>query len=159
MSEALSDYTIKFEFPGESRRDLDACDLESWSIGVHNGGSAGYGGGAGVGRCSWNNFTATMKTNTATSRLLAACAAGDHKLTAELICHKAGGGREPFLIMKFSKVLITCVNIAGVDTDVPRDTFSFDYKMIEFIYRKQDDKGTLSGTYPMKWKVDEGIAA
>jgi type VI secretion system secreted protein Hcp len=155
MSEALSDFTIKFEFPGESERNKDACDLDTWSVGVHNGGSASYGGGSGVGRCSWNNFTGSMKTNTATSRLLAACAGGNHEGTAELICHKAGGAREPFLVMKFSKVLITSVTIAGVETDVPRDTFSFDYKFVEFVYRKQDDKGTLSGTYPLKWNVTE----
>src|SRR5262245_37256849 len=107
---ALVDYFLKIEgIEGESHAQghKGEIDLESWSWGASQAGGMAYGGGGGAGKVSMQDFHFVMKMNSASPKLMLACASGQHIKQGTLTCRKAGGKQEPYLTIKFTELLIS----------------------------------------------------
>lgn len=72
-----------------------ACQIESWSFGATNSGSAGIGTGLGTGKVSLQDFHFNIQNGKASIPLFLACAKGNHIPKATLSCRKTGGDGTP----------------------------------------------------------------
>ena len=143
---AAVDYFIKFDgIKGESAdsKHKDEIDLESWSWGESNAGGVGRGGGGGSGKVTMQDFHFVMRTNTASTSLMKACASGQHIKTATLTARKAGKGQQEYLTFKFQDVLVSSYQTGGSEgSDIQADQVSFAFAKIEVEYRPQKPDGS-----------------
>ena len=153
---AQVDYFLKINgIDGESTDDKhkNEIDVLSWSWGETNSGAHGFGGGGGAGKVSMQDFNFVMTFNKASPKLFLNCALGTHIPDAALTCRKAGGGQEEYLIIKFTDLLVSSYQTGGSSGDViPVDQISLNYSKIEFEYKPQTEKGTVSS--PVKAGYD-----
>jgi len=157
---AAVDYFLDIEgIKGESpdAKHKDEIQLESWSWGATNQGTMSYGGGGGAGKVQMQDFHFVMKTNKASPKLMLACASGEHVAKAKLTCRKAGKEQQEFLIVKFTKLLISSYQTGGSGgADViPMDSISFNFEKIEVEYKPQDSSGALTGPVNAGWNLKE----
>jgi type VI secretion system secreted protein Hcp len=144
------DYFLKIQgIDGESADDKHKgeIDLESFSWGEVQSGTAARGGGAGGGKVQMHDFSFVMKVNKSSPKLFLACASGEHIPQVILTCRKAGGRQEEYLKVTFSDVLVSSFQTGGTATSdiVPTDQISLNFSKIEFEYKEQKPDGTLGG--------------
>jgi len=154
---AVVDYFLKIEgIPGESQDDKhkNEIQIESFSWGESQGGSAAHGGGMGAGKVLMQDFRFVMKINKASPKLMLACAQGEHIKSAILTCRKAGKDQQEYLKITFSDLLVSSYQTGGSGNAdiVPLDQISLNYTKIEMEYKEQKPDGTLSG--PIKAGYD-----
>ena len=139
--------------PGESKAagHSDEIDVLSYSWGIAQTGTMGYGGGGGAGKANFSDFSFIMRMNKATPKLMLACAKGDHIKTAVLTCRKAGGKQQDYMIFKFFDLLISNYSSSG-SSEEPTESVSFNFSKMEMEYKEQDEKGGLKG--PVGFKYD-----
>jgi type VI secretion system secreted protein Hcp len=158
---ATADYFLKIDgIPGESQdaKHKGAIDLESFSWGETNSGSAGGGGGGGAGKVAMQDFHFTSRVNKASPTLFLACATGKHIKEAVFSARKAGKGQQDYLIIKLKDLLISSYQIGGAQAadDLPMDQVSFNFAQIEYEYRPQKPDGTLDSPIKAGWDVKKG---
>jgi type VI secretion system secreted protein Hcp len=144
---AAVDYFLKIEgIQGESQDKVhkNEIQLESFSWGQTNAGTASTGGGMGAGRVHMQDFHFVMGVNKASPKLILACATGEHIKNAILVCRKAGKEQQEYLKITFSDLLISSYQTGGSGV-VPTDQISFNYSKIEYEYKEQKADGTLGG--------------
>jgi type VI secretion system secreted protein Hcp len=168
------DYFLKLDgIKGESAdsKHKGEIDLESFSWGATQKGTSESGGGGGAGKVQMQDFNFVMRVNTASPKLLLACATGDHIKSAVLVCRKSGGTQQEFLKWTFSDILVSSFQTSGAashaDRDVatgqrtgkhtdphslPADQISLNFAKVEFEYKAQKADGTLDG--PLKMGYD-----
>lgn len=153
---AAVDFFIKFDgIKGESAdsKHKDEIDLESWSWGESNAGGVGRGGGGGSGKVTMQDFHFVMRTNTASTSLMKACATGQHIKTATLTARKAGKGQQEYLTFKFRDVLVSSFQTAGTEElAAPTDSVSLAFAKIEVEYKPQKSDGSLGA--PVAFRYD-----
>ena len=147
---AAVDYFLKLDgIKGESQdaRHKDEIDLESWSWGESQTGTQSSGGGGGAGKVAMQDFQFVMKVNTASPKLLKACATGQHIKTAQLTCRKAGKDQQEFLKIILTDVLVSSFHTGGAGSGglLPTDSIALNYAKIEYEYKQQKADGTLDG--------------
>lgn len=144
------DYFLKIDgIEGESHdsKHKGEIDLQSWSWGETNIGTAAAGGGMGAGKVSMQDFSFTMHVNKSTPKLVLACATGQHIKSAILTCRKAGEEQQEYLKYTFSDILVSSYQTggsAGGDA-VPIEQISLNYSKMEVEYKEQKADGTLAG--------------
>jgi type VI secretion system secreted protein Hcp len=143
-----SDYLLEIDgIKGESRDDKikDTLEIESFSWGVTNTGSAASGGGGGAGKASFQDISFTTRVNKASPLLMLACATGQHIKKAVLHVRKAGGEQQEYYTMNFADLLISSYmsgGSAGGDA-LPVDQFSLNFSSVKFEYKPQKPDGGL----------------
>jgi type VI secretion system secreted protein Hcp len=143
-----SDYLLEIDgIKGESRDDKnkDTLEIESFSWGATNTGSAGSGGGGGAGKVSFQDIHFTTRVNKASPLLMLACATGQHIKKAVLHVREAGGEQQEYYTMNFSDLLVSSYQSggsAGGDA-LPVDQFSLNFSSIKFEYKPQKPDGSL----------------
>lgn len=147
---AVVDYFLKIDgIEGESQdsKHKGEIEIESWSFGEVQTGTASHGGGLGAGRVQMQDFNFVMKVNKASPKLFLACARGDHIKSAVLTCRKAGKEQQEYLKVTFSDILVSSFQTSGSGgADIlPMDQISLNFSKIEFEYREQRPDGTLGG--------------
>ena len=155
---AVVDYFLKIDgIPGESQdsKHKDEIQVESWSWGEVNAGTAAKGAGMGAGKVQMNDFNFVMTVNKASPKLLLACAQGDHVKNAILTCRKAGKDQQEYLKITFTDLLVASYQTGGsAHSDVvPVDQISFNFTKIEFEYKEQKADGTLGGAVKAGYDV------
>jgi type VI secretion system secreted protein Hcp len=135
------DAFLKIEgIDGEStdKTHPNEIEIDSFSWGVTNTGSASSGGGGGAGKAVSQDFHFAAGTTKASPNLMLACATGRHFPRATLTCRKAGGsGQVEFLKIKLSDCLISSYSLGGSpsgEAPVPEDQFSINFVKIDFLY-------------------------
>ena len=144
---ATVDYFLKIDgIQGESqdKTHKNEIQIESFSWGQVNTGTASTGGGMGAGRVQMQDFHFMMGVNKASPKLILACATGEHIKNATLVCRKAGKEQQEYLKITFSDLLISSYQTGGSGF-VPTDQISFNYSKIEYEYKEQKADGTLGG--------------
>ena len=94
---AQVDYFLKIAgVDGESGDDKHKgeIDVESFSWGETQSGTAGHGSGGGAGKVQAQDFHFVKKLDKASSSLFIACATGEHFKSAILTARKAGGEQQ-----------------------------------------------------------------
>jgi type VI secretion system secreted protein Hcp len=156
---AAVDYFLKIAgIDGES---TDAAhkgevDIESWSWGESNPGSAlAAGGGAGAGKVAMNDFSFVMKLNKASPKLFLACAQGEHIKTAWLTARRAGAGKEAdyFLKWSFADLLISSYQTGASGGELPLEQISFNFAKIEVEYKEQKPDGSFAPAIKAGWDL------
>jgi type VI secretion system secreted protein Hcp len=159
---AVVDYFLKIDgIQGESqdKTHKNEIELESWSWGETQSGTASRGGGMGAGKVSMQDFNFVMKVNKSSPKLMLACAQGEHIKSAILTCRKAGKEQQEYLKWTFTDLLVSSFQTGGSGgADVlPMDQISLNFSKIECDYKEQKPDGTLGGTikayYDMKQNV------
>jgi type VI secretion system secreted protein Hcp len=146
----MVDYFLKIDgIEGESQdsKHKGEIEIESWSFGEVQTGTAARGGGMGAGKVQMQDFNFVMKVNKASPKLFLACARGDHIKSAVLTCRKAGKDQQEYLKVTFSDILVSSFQTSGAAASdmLPMDQISLNFSKIEFEYREQKPDGTLGG--------------
>jgi type VI secretion system secreted protein Hcp len=154
---AAVDYFLKLDgIKGESTdsKHKGEIDLESFSWGETQAGTHSGGGGGGAGKVQMQDFHFVMRVNTASPKLMEACATGEHIKSAVLICRKAGKEQQEFLKWTFSDLLVSSYQTGGSSHGdvIPMDQISLNYSKVEMEYKAQKADGTLDG--PVKAGYD-----
>jgi type VI secretion system secreted protein Hcp len=144
------DYFLKIDgIEGESAdsKHKGEIQLESFSWGVTNQGSHGMGGGGGAGKAAFQDIHFTKKVDSASPKLMLACATGEHIKKAILVARKAGKEQVDFYKVTLENVLVSSYQQSGSSHgDVaPTSSFSLNYAKVEFEYKPQKDDGSLGG--------------
>src|SRR4051794_14380931 len=157
---ATVDYYLKIDgIEGESQDSMHKGEIEidSFSWGQTQSGTAGFGAGDGAGKVVMHDIQFTMMVNKSSPKVALACASGEHIKKAVLVCRKAGKEQQEFLKYTFSDLLVSSFQTGGSRHSdvVPVDQFSFNFAKIECEYKEQRADGTLGGTIPMRWDVKQ----
>src|SRR5262245_21996808 len=149
---AAVDYFLKIEgIEGEStdKTHKNSIQVESFSFGESQAGSASHGSGGGVGKVSMQDFCFVKKVDKASPSLFLACATGQHIKAASLYCRKAGGKQEEFLKVTLSDLIISSYQTGGSGGSdvIPMDSIALNYSKLEIEYKPQKPDGSLAGAF------------
>ncbi len=158
---AAVDYFLKIDgIQGESpdKTHKNEIQIESFSWGATQSGTASHGSGMGAGRVQLQDFHFVMLVNKASPKLMLTCATGEHIKNAILTCRKAGKEQQEYLKITFTDLLVSSYQTGGSAGDViPMDQISLNFTKIEFEYKEQKSDGSLGGAikafYDMKQQV------
>ena len=130
-------------------------DIESFSWGASNSGSAAHGGGAGAGKVSMQDFSFTTRVNRASPKLFLACATGQHIKSALLTIRGSGREQAEFLKVTMSDVLVSSYKQDGSSEgdEVPTDQISMNFSKIQVSYSSQRPDGSLDSAATAGWDV------
>jgi type VI secretion system secreted protein Hcp len=157
---AKTDYFLKIDgIDGESQdsKHKNEIDLDSFSWGATQSGTAAGGGGAGGGKVSMQDFHFVTHVQKSSPLLMLACANGEHIKKAVLTIRKAGKEQQEYLNICFTDVLISSYQIGGSNASelIPSEQISFNFSKIELEYKEQKSDGTLGGTTKKWWNQKE----
>ena len=153
------DYFLKLDgIQGESqdKTHKNEIEIDSFSWGATQTGTASRGGGMGAGRVAVQDFNFTMQVNKASPKLFLACAQGEHIKNAVLTCRKAGKEQQEYLKVTFTDLLVSnyVTSGAGAGGAAPMDQISLNFSKMEMEYKEQKADGSLGGAikahYDMK---------
>lgn len=144
---------------GESQDDAhkDWMQLESYSFGATNSGTAAVGTGMGHGKVAMGDFTFTPKGDTSTPILFLKTCAGDHIPEAILELQKTGGTKMVYLKVTFTDLVLSSCQLSGHEgADVPNTGVSFNFSKIKMESTAQTSTGAKGKTVTAGWDVKEG---
>lgn len=136
--------------------------IQSWSFGATNAGSASLGTGLGSGKASMQDFHFVIENGKASPQLFLHTCKGTHIPKAVLTCRKSGGDGNPYAYYK-----VTFENLAlssfqtGASSTLPMEQTSFNFTKITLEFYQQKQDGTVSLTNTVTWdtkKVEAGGA-
>ena len=146
---------------GESRdsKHSKEIDVLAWSWGMSNSGSAHVGGGAGAGKVNVQDVSFTKYVDSASPKLMKACADGSHFADALLTVRKAGGTPVEYIKIKMSEVFVTAVSTGGSGgEDRLTENVSLNFAKVNVDYTPQDEKGKPGTAIPFGWSIVENAA-
>lgn len=141
---------------GESRdsKHKNEIDIESFSWGASNSGSAAHGTGGGTGKVSMQDFTFVAAVSKASPKLFLACASGEHIRSALLTVRRSGESQQEFLKVTMSDVLISSWKHEGAAGDeVPTDQVTMNFAKVKIDYTEQSPTGAPGATTSAGWDV------
>ena len=144
------------DIKGESldSKHKDEVEVLSWSWGVSNPGTIGWGSGGGTGKATFNDFNFTHHVDKASPSLLRACATGQHIKEATITVRKAGKGQQEFLIIKMSDVIITGVAPSGAgDGAATAEHVALQFAKVDLEYKPQKADGSLDAGLHFKYDI------
>jgi len=141
--------------PGGSTdaKHKDEIQIESFSWGASNSGTAAHGGGAGAGKVSMQDFHFSAFSSKASPKLFLGTATGQHFKKAVLTVRKSGGDQQEFYKVTLEDCLISSYQSSGSPGGgLPMDSFSLNYAKVEYAFTEQKADGSLGDsvvvTYP-----------
>jgi len=143
-----TDYLLEIDgIKGESKdhKHPNTIEIESFSWGNVNAGSAATGSGAGSGKVHFQDFHATTQVSKASPRLMLACANGEHVKKAQLFVRKQGEGQQDYYVVTLEDLIVSSYQSGGStgSQHLPTDQFSLNFAKIKFEYKSQKDDGSL----------------
>ena len=147
---AMVDYFLKLDgIPGEAndKTHKGEIEVESFSWGEHQTGTASAGSGQGAGKVQMQDFHFVMRVNKASPKLMLYCANGQPIKTAILTCRKAGKDQQEYLKVTFTDLLVSSYQTGGSGgaAVVPMDQISLNFTKVEMEYKEQKPDGSLGG--------------
>ena len=145
------------DIKGESldSKHKDEIEVLSFSWGVTNAGviHAGGGGGAGVGKATFQDLSIVHRIDKASPLLLKACATGTHLKDATITHRKAGKGQAEYLIVKLNDVIVTGVTHSGADGQPYSESVSLAFAKVDLEYKPQKPDGSLDAGIQFKYDL------
>src|SRR3954465_11041681 len=142
------------DIKGESLDDKHKDEIEvlSYSWGVANAGSMGYGSGGGEGKAQFHDLSFTHKIDKSSPVLMQACATGVHLKEATITHRKAGKGQQEFLVIKMNAVIVT--GVADEDSgDGLSETVTIAFAKVDLAYSPQKADGSLDAGVHFKFDL------
>lgn len=150
---------------GEAMQANHAKEIEiySFSWGASNPTTVGSGtGGLSAGKVSVSSFNIMKKSDKTSPVLFNACCNGKHYDEAVVTMNKASGegGQSPFLVYKFTDVMIESVQWSGSSggDDTPTESLSLAFAKVEIKYQQQDAKGAVGKPVLASWDLQKVTA-
>ena len=143
------------DIKGESIDDKhkDEIEVMSFSWGVANAGSMGYGTGGGEGKATFHDLSFTHKIDKASPVLMQACATGVHLKDGTITVRKAGKGQQEFLVIKMNDVIITSVTHGSAGSDDASENVSIAFAKVAVEYKPQKADGSLDAGIHFKYDL------
>ena len=144
--------------PGESmiKGFEKQIQVQSFSWGLNQTAVFGASTGGGAGKVDVHNLTINHFVDTATPKLMLACASGQHIPKAVLTCSKAGGGSVVnYFKLTLTDILVTSVAPAGTGNDTPMESFSLSCAKFEVVYTGQDNAGKPTAPVTVGWDIQK----
>jgi type VI secretion system secreted protein Hcp len=143
------------DIKGESLDDKHKDEIEvlSFSWGVANAGSMGYGSGGGEGKATFHDLSFTHKIDKASPVLMQACATGVHLKDGTITVRKAGKGQQEFLVIKMNDVIITSVTHGSSGGDGASENVSIAFAKVNVEYKPQKADGSLEAGIHFKYDL------
>lgn len=153
---AQVDYFLKIDgVEAETTDDKNkgAIEVESYSWGETQTGTAGKGGGQGAGKVQPQDFHFVKKLDKSSPLLFIACATGQAFKSAILTARKAGGGQQEYYKVTMEDVLVSSYQTGGSSGSsvVPTDQISLNFAKMEISYKEQKADGSLGGEVKQKY--------
>ena len=144
-----SDYLLEIEgIKGESKdhKHPNTIEIESFSWGNTNDGSASHGTGAGAGKVHFQDVHFTSQVNKASPELALACANGKHFKKAQLFVRKQGENQQDYYIVTLEDFIISSYQSGGSNGShhLPTDQFALNFAKINVEYSDQKEDGSLN---------------
>ena len=145
---------------GESRDKThkETIDVLAWSWGVSNSGSAHVGGGAGAGKASVQDLSATKYIDKSSPDLMLACCNGKHYPEAKLTVRKAGEKPLVYRKITMTDVLISAVSTGGSGgEDRLTENITLNFAKVKVEYVEQTATGGEGAKPSMTFNIAENI--
>lgn len=142
---------------GESNdsKHKNEIEIENYSFGVSQQGTASHGQGLGAGKAQFQDFHFTKRIDKATPNLFVAAATGRHISEALLTVRKAGGTQEEYLKVTLKDVLISSYSTSGNEGAVPLEAVGLNFTEAKYEYSSQSKSGSLEGSIIGGYNVKE----
>jgi len=136
-------------------------DIDSFSQGLSNASSSGYGGGAGVGRVQYGELNLVCHMEKAIPILMKYCATGKHIDEAKLEACKATGNNklETYFTITLTKAYVSSCNFGGHDNSKPTVNLSMTAEKIKTEYKPQKSDGSLDSAVDATYDIKAGQAS
>jgi len=161
---AIVDYFLKINNPAVEGEAMDSVhmgeiEVESWSWGETQEGTAIYAQGIAAGKVTVKDFRFIKRMDKSSPKLLLYCCTGQHIKDIKLTCRKAGTVQQEYYVINFTDSLVSSYQTAGsAQTDiVPREQISLNFSKIQVIYRPQLPDGSLGGLVQGGWDVKQNL--
>ena len=125
-------------------------EIESFSWGASDPGTAGPGGGGSTGRVTMEDFSFTTPATRASPKLFLACVERRRIKTALLTLRRSGAQQHDFLKITMSDVQIAGWNQAS-GGQLPVDQVSMHFGKVQIAYTGQRPDGTPGDTVTAGW--------
>jgi type VI secretion system secreted protein Hcp len=144
------------DIKGESADDKHKDEIEvlsySWGVTKPTDITA-TGGGGGAGKATFHDLSFTHRIDTATPKLMEACATSVHLKDATITHRKAGKGQQEFLIIKMSDVIVTGAVQSDAGDGGGAETVNMVFAKVDFSYRPQKADGSLGDAVHFKFDI------
>ena len=153
---AQVDYFLKIDgVDGESTDDKHKgeIDLESFSWGETQAGTAGHGAGGGCGQGAAAGLPFREETRQGLPGSSSRARPASTSRAAILTARKAGGGQQEYLKVTMEDVLVSSYQVGGPAHGdvVPMDRSSLNFAKLEMSYKEQKPDGSLGGEAKQKY--------
>lgn len=160
---ASSDFIIVIkDIAGETADDKfskdKGIDIQSFSWGLSNGGSASQAGGFGSGKANFSDLSLMKAADAASPKLAGACANGTHITEAVLHVRKQGEGQQEYYTITLTDLLVSSFQ-ASASNGSPEitESFSLNYAKIKFDYKPQKADGSLDAAIPFGYDLKKNV--
>jgi len=155
-----ADHLLEIEgIKGESKdsKHPNTIEIESYSWGASNDGSAAHGSGAGTGKVHFQDVHFTTQVNKSSPELLLACANGKHIKKAQLFVRKQGENQQDYYVVTLEDLIVSSYQSGGSNgsNHLPTDQFALNFAKIKFEYKAQKDDGSLEAPVTAGWSLKE----
>jgi type VI secretion system secreted protein Hcp len=143
------------DIKGESldSKHKDEIEVMSYSWGVSNAGSMGYGSGGGEGKANFHDLSFVHKVDKASPVLMQACATGTHIKEGVITHRKAGKGQQEYMIVKMNDIIVTGVTTGGNGEAGHTENVSLAFAKVSVEYKPQKADGSLDAGIFFKYDI------
>jgi len=166
-----SDFFVKIgDIKGEAMDNKHKGEINvlTWSFGAAQpGASAIAGQGAGVGKVQFRDFHITKYVDSATPKLMLACASGQHFPELTFTARRAGGTQAEYLKIKLTNCIISSYETTShgeggasdtqLKSTLPIDSVTLNYAKIEVNYKAQNQDGTEGANTQAGWDLQGNV--
>ncbi|MFO0875767.1 MAG: type VI secretion system tube protein Hcp [Gemmataceae bacterium] len=129
-------------------------DVQSWSWGMSNSGSAHTGGGQGAGKVNVQDLSFSHYIDKSTPDLMLACCTGKHIPKAVLTVRKAGGSPLDYLQITMEDLIVTGLTTGGsTGDDRLTETVNLNFAKVKVQYKEQTPTGAVGDKPQMGWDI------
>ena len=135
-------------------------NLESWSWGCDQSGSAHTGGGGGAGKCDMHSFSLKKKLDSASPKLLQGCCSAEDSVFPEIIIETCRAScesdkREAYLEIRLENAYVSSYAVGAVaGDDRPVEEISFSFEKVTVKYATQTGEGIEQGWVCPGWTIE-----
>ena len=137
--------------------EAGAIDVLGWQWAGRNDGTMHRARG-GAGRSTFDDFRVLKRTDVTSPVLWISLASGRHIRDATLIIESGEGSEPTRLAFEFEDVLVTGIDVDGVEDPEGREVISLNFRTFEIAYTPQEADGSAGETVRAGWDIAENTA-
>jgi type VI secretion system secreted protein Hcp len=137
----------------ENAQYAGCIQIQSVNWGERQRGTFATNTGGGHGVVEMGDVRVTSVLGTHSSKILKACAAGDHVNNMKIYFCKAGGDQKTFCVVSLNDCMLSSYEVSGMeDSDHVVESWTINFNSIEMTYNQQKKDGSIGGAIKGGWK-------